>query len=94
MNAKTDDTVIEALDRLDRMNFDAARGVRDLTALHQDHYSGAGENATHITVIHAGDGIVVITDRYGLPDIAWSGHLDDQEILDDLVESGHLSRDE
>lgn len=92
MNAKTDTDVIEALDQLDRMNIDAARGIRDESELDQSRYTDGGKNATEVTVIYANEGIMIVSDRYEQLDIAWAGHETDLNIIDNLVNSGQLSR--
>lgn len=92
----TDDTtIIDHLDWLDRMDVHAARGLRDETNLPQQTYTTDEQaNATQVTAIPAGDGVVIVTDRSERADVAWSGRLDDQEILDELVEDGQLVRAE
>jgi hypothetical protein len=62
----TDDTpVIDHLDWLDRMDVHAARGLRDEPTLSQQTYTtnSSDENATRVTAIPAGDGVVIVTDR-------------------------------
>jgi hypothetical protein len=87
-----DTPVIDHLDWLDRMDVHAARGIRDETNLPQQTYTtdSSDENAMAVTVIPAGDGVVIVTDRYEQEDVAWAGRLDDQEILEELVDDGQL----
>lgn len=94
MNAKSDDVVIEQLDRMKRMNIHAARGIRDESELDRETYSEEGENGTVVTVIYTEGGVVIVSDRYELEDIAWASHAVDLKIIDDLVEDGYLVHDE
>ncbi len=86
--------MIETLNTLKQMDVDAARGVRNQTDLDRRRFKTTHEqNPDYIDVLLAGDGIIVITDRYEKEDFAWSGRLDDQELLDNLVEDGVLTEE-
>lgn len=91
-----DRDIINRLDRgLNRMNKQAAKTIREDTQLPQTTYrTDHPENPTYVNAIHCGDGIIIVLDRFAAEDHAWSGHAFDQEILDELVEAGHLLRDE
>lgn len=82
---------IESLDALRDMGVDAARGVRDESELPRRTFETThDENSDVVTVVQCGDGIIVVTDRFEAPDRAWSGTLDDQTLLDELVADGTL----
>lgn len=85
------DEIIDELDRMERMNIDAARGLRDDTQLERERYAEPNKNGTIVTVLLAGDeGIVVVADRFEQPDIAWASHMVDCKIIDDLYNDGVL----
>lgn len=94
MNANSDEDIIEALDQMSRMNIHAARGIRDESDLDRGTYSEEGENGTVVTVLYTEEGVVIVTDRFELEDMAWASHAVDLKIIDDLIEDGRLSRAE
>ncbi|WP_330630720.1 hypothetical protein [Halocatena halophila] len=82
--------VIEELDRMQKMNLAAARGIFNESELERAMYT-TENGELKITVLIAGSGIMVATD--GQPnDMAWASHEADIKIINDLVESGHLTQ--
>lgn len=91
---KDDSTIIEQLDRLDRMNTDAAKGLREMQKIDRNVYHAGAEDADEpflvLTALFPSDeGMILITDRFESEDYAWSGYIEVLEILDELVEEGH-----
>lgn len=93
MNAKSDDDVIEQLDRMDQMNIAAARGVRNESELDREQWTVDGVDVD-VTLILAEPGIVVLAERPDDHDVAWASHEADLKIIDDLHEDGYLVHDE
>lgn len=92
MNAETDDIVIDQLDRMDRMNIAAARGVRNESELDREAYTVDGVDVD-VTLILAEPGFVVLAERPDDHDVAWASHEADLRIIDALYEGGSLIRD-
>lgn len=81
--------VCEFDDKLSPLDIDVARGIRDASELPRERYRQPDvEGPLEVVVIYMGDVVVFMTDES-----AWSGDLDDQDILLELVEDGSLIRD-
>lgn len=89
MNAKTDDVVIDQLNRMDRMNIAAARGVRNESELDREQWTVDGVDV-EVTIIIAEPGFVTLVERPDGDDMAWASHAADLKIIDDLIETGDL----
>jgi len=86
------DEMIETLnDSLREMDVRVARGIRDESDLDRREFETPhDENPDYVDVIFAGEGIVVVTENFESEDFAWTGDLDDQQVLDDLADEGVL----
>jgi len=85
--------MIETLNnQLQPMNLAAARGIRDeYLDIPRKHFRTTDDGTSdHLDVFVAGGGIIAVTENYESEDSAWSGSIEDQDVIYDLVDEGVL----